>query len=73
MRTNEIVRLLTIVSTIFIPLTFIAGVYGMNFERSASPFNMPELGWPYGYPLVLLLMALVAGGMIFYFKWRRWL
>ncbi|MBV9276081.1 MAG: magnesium/cobalt transporter CorA [Verrucomicrobia bacterium] len=73
MRTNEIVRVLTIVSTIFIPLTFIAGVYGMNFERSAGPFNMPELGWPYGYPLCLLLMAVVAGTMLLYLKRRGWL
>jgi magnesium transporter len=73
MRTNEIVRVLTIVSTIFIPLTFIAGIYGMNFDRTASRFNMPELGWPFGYPLALLLMAVVAGGMLLYFKRRRWL
>lgn len=47
-RTNEAMRVLTVISTIFIPLTFLAGVYGMNFDR-AEPGNMPELGWPYGY------------------------
>lgn len=72
MRTNEIVRLLTVVSSIFIPLTFLAGLYGMNFDTK-SPFNMPELHWRYGYPALLLLMALVAGCMLYYFKRKRWL
>jgi magnesium transporter len=73
MRTNEIVRVLTVISSIFIPLTFIAGVYGMNFDRSSSVLNMPELGSPIGYPAVLLVMAAVAGGMLLYFKRKRWL
>jgi len=73
MRTNEIVRVLTVISSIFIPLTFIAGVYGMNFDRSSSPLNMPELASPIGYPAVLLVMAAVAGGMLLYFKRKRWL
>jgi magnesium transporter len=73
MRTNEIVRVLTVISSIFIPLTFIAGVYGMNFDRSSSPLNMPELSSPVGYPAVLLVMAAVAGGMLLYFKRKRWL
>jgi magnesium transporter len=73
MRTNEIVRVLTVISSIFIPLTFIAGVYGMNFDRSSGPLNMPELSSPIGYPAVLLLMAAVAGGMLLYFKRKRWL
>jgi magnesium transporter len=73
MRTNEIVRVLTVISSIFIPLTFIAGVYGMNFDRSRSVLNMPELGSPVGYPAVLLLMAAVAGSMVLYFKRKRWL
>ena len=73
MRTNEIVRVLTVISAIFIPLTFIAGVYGMNFDRSRSVLNMPELGSPIGYPAVLLLMAAVAGSMVLYFKRKHWL
>jgi magnesium transporter len=73
MRTNEIVRVLTVISSIFIPLTFIAGVYGMNFDRSRSVLNMPELSSPIGYPVVLLVMVGVAGGMLLYFKRKRWL
>jgi magnesium transporter len=73
MRTNEIVRVLTVISSIFIPLTFIAGVYGMNFDRSSSVLNMPELSSPIGYPVVLLVMAAVAGGMLLYFRRKRWL
>ena len=73
MRTNEIMRVLTVISSIFIPLTFIAGVYGMNFDRSSSVLNMPELSSPIGYPVVLLVMAAVAGGMLLFFKRKRWL
>ncbi|TFH31722.1 MAG: magnesium and cobalt transport protein CorA, partial [Deltaproteobacteria bacterium] len=72
-RMNEIMKVLTIMATIFIPLTFIAGLYGMNFDRSTSPYNMPELGWTYGYPALLLLMAAVAGGMLYYFRRKRWI
>jgi len=72
-RTNEVVRVLTIIATIFIPLTFIAGVYGMNFNPAASPVNMPELNWYWGYPAVLLLMAVVAGLMLGFFWRRGWL
>ena len=53
--------MLTIISTIFIPLNFIAGVYGMNFDRQASPLNMPELDWYFGYPAVLTVMAITGG------------
>lgn len=67
---NEIMKFLTVISTIFIPLTFIAGVYGMNFNTDKSPLNMPELNWYYGYPLFWLLMFAIAGCLIFYF-WRR--
>ncbi len=68
-RLNEIVRVLTIISVIFMPLTLIAGIYGMNFEHD-SPWAMPELRWRYGYPFALGLMALSAGGFIFFF-WRK--
>ncbi|KIH78062.1 magnesium transporter [Geoalkalibacter ferrihydriticus] len=66
-RMNEIMKVLTIMATIFIPLTFIAGVYGMNFE------HMPELAWPWAYPAVLLLMLGVAGGLLVFFRRKNWL
>lgn len=71
-RLNEAMRLLAVIATIFIPLTFIVGVYGMNFDRGASPWNMPELGWSYGYPLIWLLMIAIAAGMGIYFKRKGW-
>lgn len=67
---NEIMKLLTVISTIFIPLTFIAGVYGMNFNTEKSPLNMPELNWYWGYPVCLALMLAIAIGLVFFF-WRR--
>ena len=69
---NEIMKLLTVISSIFIPLTFIAGVYGMNFDPSKSPWNMPELDWYFGYPGCLALMGAIAGGLIFFFWKRGW-
>lgn len=69
-RMNEIMKVLTIMATIFIPLSFIAGLYGMNFDPKASPWNMPELGWRYGYPFALGLMVATAGGLLLSF-WRR--
>lgn len=72
-RTNEIIAVLTIVSAIFIPLTFLVGVWGMNFDPAASPWNMPELRSYYGYPLALGFMACVAIGLVIIFKLRRWL
>ncbi|WP_373542637.1 magnesium/cobalt transporter CorA [Chamaesiphon sp.] len=69
---NEIMKLLTIVSAIFIPLTFIAGVYGMNFDVSKSPFNMPELTWYWGYPLCLALMLAIASSLVYFFWKRGW-
>lgn len=70
---NEIMKLLTVVSSIFIPLTFIAGVYGMNFNTEKSPHNMPELNWYWGYPLCLGVMALVAISLLYFFWRRGWL
>jgi len=72
-RMNEIMKVLTVMATIFIPLTFIVGVYGMNFDTKASPYNMPELTWAYGYPALLVLMAAVAGGMLYFFRRKRWI
>jgi magnesium transporter len=70
---NEVMKLLTIISTIFIPLSFVAGVYGMNFDPEVSAWNMPELKWIYGYPLSLAIMGTVAGGLLIYFRRRRWI
>ena len=64
---NEVMKVLTIIATIFIPLTFIAGVYGMNFA------NMPELHWKYGYPIVLSIMIVVGIVLVLYFKKKKWL
>ena len=65
-RMNEVIRTLTVVSTIFLPLTFLAGVWGMNFR------HMPELGWPYGYALSWLSFVLITVVMAVYFKRRGW-
>lgn len=73
MRLNEVMKVLTLVSVIFIPLTFIAGIYGMNFAPEASPYNMPELRSRFGYPLTLLVMVLVVVVMLFVFWRRGWL
>lgn len=72
-RMNEVMKVLTIIATIFIPLSFIAGLYGMNFNTERSPWNMPELGLYFGYPAALLVMAAVALGMLYFFKRRRWI
>jgi magnesium transporter len=72
-RMNEIIKVLTIISTIFMPLGFIAGVYGMNFDTSVSRWNMPELHWRYGYLFSLVLMAAVAIGQLVYYRRKGWL
>jgi len=66
-RMNEIMKVLTIVATIFIPLTFIVGLYGMNFHF------MPELGWIWGYPIIIIIMLIVSLVMVIYFKRKNWL
>jgi len=74
-RINDVMRMLTVISTIFLPLTFIVGVYGMNFgngNTAVSPLAMPELNTYYGYPAVVLAMAAIAAGMLLYFKRKRW-
>ena len=72
-RMNEIMKVLTIIATIFIPLTFIAGIYGMNFNPDASPWNMPELNWRYGYLFFWVIMAVIGGAMALFFRRRGWL
>ena len=66
-RMNEVMKVLTIIATIFIPLTFIAGVYGMNFEY------MPELKWRWGYPATWAVMTIIGVSMLIYFRKRRWI
>jgi magnesium transporter len=66
-RLNAVMKVLTIITTIFMPLTFIVGVYGMNFE------HMPELKWEWGYPLVLGLMVMIVIAMLGFFKGKKWI
>jgi magnesium transporter len=66
-RMNEVMKMLTLIATIFIPLTFIAGIYGMNFA------NMPELGWKYGYFIILIVMAVIGISLVVYFRRKSWL
>jgi len=66
-RMNEVMKVLTIIATIFIPLTFVAGVYGMNFP------DMPELKWPWSYAVIWAVMLTIAGSMLVYFRRKRWL
>lgn len=72
-RMNEIMKVLAIITTIFMPMSFIAGIYGMNFDPGCSPWNMPEIEWYWGYPFVLLLMVSTATLLITLFRWRGWL
>jgi magnesium transporter len=69
--TNEVMKVLTVIATVFLPLTFVVGVYGMNFE--GGPYSMPELEWTFGYPAVMLGMLLVALLMLWSFRWRGYL
>lgn len=66
-RMNEIMKVLTVIATIMMPLTLLSSIYGMNFE------HMPELNWRWGYPTVITFMLIVAGFMVFYFKKKRWI
>lgn len=72
MKTNDVMRTLTVISAIFSPLTFIVGIYGMNFDTQ-KPGNMPELGMPYGYVVCLSVMAMIAIAQLIYFTKKGWL
>ena len=72
-RMNEIMKVLTIITSLFIPPTLIAGIYGMNFETNCSPWNMPELKWYLGYPLSLLLMVVLSCSLTYYLHRKGWL
>lgn len=69
---NEVMKFLTVISSIFIPLTFVAGIYGMNFNTDKSPWNMPELNWHFGYPLCLGLMLGISVFQVYFFWKRGW-
>jgi magnesium transporter len=71
-RMNEVMKVLTMIATIFLPLSFIAGLYGMNFSPDVSAWNMPELHWRYGYFYALGVMLIIAIGMVIVFKRKRW-
>jgi magnesium transporter len=66
-RLNSVMKVLTIIATIFMPLTFIAGIYGMNFKY------MPELEWRWGYPAVWLIVMIIGVSMLLYFKKKKWM
>jgi magnesium transporter len=72
-RLNAVMKVLTVIATVFMPLSFIASVYGMNFDPNASPWNMPELRWRWGYPWALSLMVTVAVGLLYLFYRRGWI
>lgn len=73
LKLNEVMRVLTIIATLFIPPTFVVGIYGMNFSQSAGHLNMPELSSPYGYIGVWLVIVSMIGGMLVFFKKRKWI
>ena len=72
-RMNEVMKVLTVIASIFIPLTFLAGIYGMNFNPEASPWNMPELDWRWGYPLFWGVILVLGGGLVWLFRRKDWL
>ena len=72
-KTNQTMKTLTIVATVFIPLTFLCWLYGMNFDGDVSPYNMPELKWRYGYLGFRALMITTFLGMLWFFRRKGWL
>lgn len=71
-RMNDVMKVLTVMSTVFVPLSFLVGLYGMNFDTS-SPYNLPELGWRFGYVFVWGVMLAVVGGVLWFFRRKRWI
>lgn len=72
-RMNEVMKVLTIMASIFAPPALIAAIYGMNFNPEASPFNMPELNWYFGYPFALTLMVVTSLSVVLFLWWKGWL
>lgn len=73
LKMNDVMKVLTLISTVFIPPTFIVGVYGMNFDTQASSFNMPELGWAYGYLAVWAVIIMSISGILLFFRKHKWI
>ena len=73
LKLNDVMKFLTIFTTIFIPPTLLVGIYGMNFDHSVSSSNMPELTWQYGYLIILGLIVAMIAGMLMFFKRKKWL
>lgn len=72
-QSNDVMKVLTMFAAVFMPMSLVAGVYGMNFDPDASPYNLPELRWLYGYPFALGSMGVIALGLLFYFYRQGWL
>lgn len=72
-RLNDAMRVLTVIATLFIPPTFVVGIYGMNFDPEAGPLSMPELSWPYGYLIVMGIIGVMMVSMFFFFRRKRWI
>jgi len=72
-RLNQVMKILTVIATIFMPLTFLAGIYGMNFNTEVSPWNMPELNWRWGYPAFWVVSLLIVVVMLILFRRKGWL
>ena len=71
-RMNDVMKVLTIMSSVFIPLSFLVGLYGMNFDTS-SPYNLPELGWKFGYLFVWCVMLCLVSGLLYFFRRKGWI
>jgi len=70
-RMSEVMKTMAIITVFFMPLSFLAGIYGMNFDRDAG--NMPELGWKFGYALFWVLVVTIVGGLLWWLKRKRWI
>jgi magnesium transporter len=72
-KTNDSMKVLSIIATVFIPMSLIAAIYGMNFDSEVSSMNMPELHWAFGYPFAIFTMLCTGGGLLFFLRRRGWL
>jgi magnesium transporter len=72
-RMNEVMKLLTVFTAVFIPMSLVAGIYGMNFNTERSPWNMPELNWIFGYPFALGVMGFLGAVILLFFRHKGWI